>query len=280
MKFLTALLASLFVAGLAMIPDDADAARRLGGARNQGVQRQVTPPPQKAAPSQQQAGQTANAAPQPGSRWLGPLAGLAAGLGLGWLLSQGGFGALMSALVMALLAGLVIFALLRLFVRRPAQGQPMQYASLGHDSVSAPQRHAFGGAGTAAAPSMPANVPAGFDVDGFLRQAKLNFMRLQDANDRGDLEALREFATDELFQALSADLAARGGKPQQTDISGLEAQLLEVTTEGDDHWASVSFQGTSREDDGTLGPFHEMWHLRKPVRGDSGWMLAGIQQAS
>jgi predicted lipid-binding transport protein (Tim44 family) len=284
MKTLTALLTSLFVAAFALIPEDADAARRLGGARNQGVQRQVTPPPQKAAPAQQQqqAGQAgtaaAPAAAAQGSRWLGPLAGLAAGLGLGWLLSQGGFGALASALIMALLAGLVIFALLRIFARKSPQAQPLQYAGLGRTEPTMPNQ--FGG-GSATPAARPANVPAGFDVDGFLKQAKLNFMRLQSANDRGDIEALRDFATDELYESLARDLAERGGQQQQTDISGLDAQMLEVTTEGDSHWASVSFQGMVREEPGQAPqPFHEIWHLKKPVRGDAGWMLAGIQQAS
>jgi predicted lipid-binding transport protein (Tim44 family) len=288
MKLLTALLTSLFVAAFSLIPEDADAARRLGGARNQGVQRQVTPPPKAAPAQQQQAGQTANAAPNAapaaGNRWLGPLAGLAAGLGLGWLLSQGGFGALASALIMALLAGLVIFALLRIFARKqaPQAGRPLQYAGVGRESMNAPvQPNTFGGGTAPVARAPSANVPAGFDVEGFVRQAKLNFMRLQSANDRGDLEALRDFTTDELYQELSADLAARGGQPQQTDISGLDAQLIEVTTEGEQHWASVSFQGMVREADGTAPEaFHEIWHLRKSVRGDSGWMLAGIQQAS
>ncbi|OGA26971.1 MAG: hypothetical protein A3I01_07570 [Betaproteobacteria bacterium RIFCSPLOWO2_02_FULL_65_24] len=286
MNYMVALLASLFVAGFALLPDDAEAARRLGGARNLGAQRQVTPPPQKAAPAQQQAAPANNAAkpaaPAPaGNRWLGPLAGLAAGLGLGWLLSQGGFGALLSALVLALLVGVAIFALLRIFGKPRSQAQPMQYASLGREPVSAPPAapRVLGSAGGTAAPAL--NVPAGFDVAGFVKQARLNFMRLQAANDRGDLETLRDVTTEELFNELSADVASRQGKPQQTDVAGLEASLLEVTTDGDTHWASVSFQGTVRDDDsGAATPFHEIWHLQKAVKGDSGWLLAGIQQAS
>jgi predicted lipid-binding transport protein (Tim44 family) len=192
---------------------------------------------------------------------------------------------------MALLAGLVIFALVRLLMRRPApDARPMHYAGLGRGPAAPPpivQPHGFGGssslnAAPVAAPvASAANIPADFDVDGFLRQAKLNFMRLQSANDRGDTQALRDFTTDELFQALAGDITARGGQSQQTDISGLDAQLLEVTTEADTHWASVSFQGQVREETGAAPqPFHEIWHLRKPVRGEAGWLLAGIQQAS
>ncbi|MGB7541279.1 MAG: hypothetical protein WBM28_04590, partial [Burkholderiales bacterium] len=90
--FIVALFALTLVAGL--MPEDAQAKGRLGGGRSIGTQRQVTTPQKQAAPPSQQ--QAAPAAPQPqpagASRWLGPLAGLAAGLGLGWLFANGGFG--------------------------------------------------------------------------------------------------------------------------------------------------------------------------------------------
>jgi predicted lipid-binding transport protein (Tim44 family) len=281
-----ALLTSFFVAGFALIPEDAEA-RRLGGARNMGAQRQVTPPPPKAAPAQQQTQQQAApasnaanpAAAQPArSRWMAPVAGLAAGLGLGWLLTQGGFGALLSALLIALLVGVAVFALLRFFVRPRPQNEPVQYAGMARGNAVAPPPSQLTGGGSAGAPVAAASVPAGFDVAGFLNQAKLNFLHLQQANDQGDLETLREVTTEEMFQALTADVASRSSDQQPTEISGLEARLLEVTTEGDAHWASISFQGMIREDGGLAAPFQEIWHLRKPVTGDSGWLLAGIQQ--
>jgi len=281
MKALLAILAAgIMVFGL--LPQDAEAARRLGGARSLGTQRNVTPPTQKATPPQaQQAAPSAQ--PQPaGNRWLGPLAGLAAGLGLGWLLSQGGFGAAMAAVVMALLAGVIIFALLKIFMRsRGAPAQPMQYASLGRETPPSAPRPEMPVSGLssppAAAPAAPANVPAGFDTVAFLKQAKLNFIRLQEANDRRDLNALREVMTEQMFDAILADLS-----PDQhghTDVVSLDAELLEVTTEGDKHWASVHFGGMIR-DGGEPEPFSETWHLQKPVAGGAGWLLSGIQQTA
>ncbi|MCC6474496.1 MAG: Tim44 domain-containing protein, partial [Burkholderiales bacterium] len=134
-----------------------------------------------------------------------------------------------------------------------------------------------GGAGVAAAAP---NGPAGFTSEAFVRQARLNFLRWQEANDRGDVQTLREVATDDMASALAADVASRAGRSQRTEVEGLAATLLEVTTEGDAHWASVSFQGTARDGDDAPAPFHEIWHLRKPVDGRSGWLLAGIQQTS
>jgi len=100
------------VFGAGILAEDVQAAR-LGGGRSLGTQRQITAPPKQATPPAQQ--QQPAAAPQPSGpgRWLAPLAGLAAGLGLGWLFAQGGFGAVASTLLMALLAGAVVFALMR-----------------------------------------------------------------------------------------------------------------------------------------------------------------------
>lgn len=82
-----------------------------------------------------------------------------------------------------------------------------------------------------------------------------------------------------MFEHLKADIAARGGAGQQTDVVTLDAELLEVMTEGDMHWASVRFSGSLREEaGGAPEPFAEIWNLQKSARGDSGWLLAGIQQ--
>jgi predicted lipid-binding transport protein (Tim44 family) len=126
--------------------------------------------------------------------------------------------------------------------------------------------------------STAARFPAGFDADGFLRGAKQNFVRLQLANDRGDLEEIREITTPELFESLQDDVRARVGK-QETDITALDAQLLDLATENGQYWASVGFSGTERERPGAQAvQFSEVWNLVKPVDGSSGWLLAGIQQ--
>ena len=129
-------------------------------------------------------------------------------------------------------------------------------------------------------PALPV-LPPGFDSAAFLKQAKLNFIRLQEANDRGDLETLRDVATDDLYEKLAADVRDRAGKPQHTDVLTLEAALLEVVTEDNAHWASVRFSGQIREAaGGAPAPFSEVWHLTKPLQENSGWLIAGIEQVS
>jgi predicted lipid-binding transport protein (Tim44 family) len=273
------LVALALLVGVTGFVDEAQAKGRLGGGRSLGAQRQMTPPQRQAAPSQQQA-----TPPAAGSRWLGPLAGLAAGLGLGWLFGQGGFGAMLGIVMLALVAGFVVMVLLRALGRGPTERQPMRYAGLGGETVTTPpgsQSSYESVARPSGANAMAPAIPAGFDVEGFLGQAQHNFVVLQEANDRGDLDALREVTTEEMFDALKGEVLARSADKQQTDVVTLNAALLEVVTEGAKHWASVRFSGTIREDVNALPvPFQEVWHLQKPVDGSTGWLLAGIQQVS
>jgi predicted lipid-binding transport protein (Tim44 family) len=120
-----------------------------------------------------------------------------------------------------------------------------------------------------------AHVPPGFDIAGFLRAAKENFIRLQMANDSGRLDELRDVTTTGMFEALRTD----AGAGQLTDVVTLNADLLEVASESDGHWASVRFSGLVRETPGAEpASFEEVWNLVKPADGSSGWLLAGIQQ--
>ena len=248
-------------------------ARRLGGGRNVGAQRNVTPAPKAPAQQQQQAApgqQNPAAAPAaPGSRWGTLLGGLAIGGLIGYLF--GGEG-LLGFLMLALLGVAGVAVLAAILRRRAAEApQPMQFAGMGGQTLMPPP--------AGAAPSAAhTRVPADFDAAGFLRGAKTNFLKLQLANDRRELDAIREFATDEVFAQLEADVRARAGA-QQTDIVSLEAELLELAEENGRFWASVRFSGMERETPAsTPAAFEEVWNLVKPADGSSGWLLAGIQQ--
>ena len=263
--------------GAATLADEAQAAR-LGGGRSLGSQRQVTAPPKQAtAPAQPQKPADALAGPH----WLAPIAALAAGLGLGWLFAQGGFGAMIGVLLIGFLAGALVWGLMRLLSRRRTGGSLLQYSGFGDETVAAPPPSQVPGVSDVRPDyrsQFVSSIPSGFDVDGFLKEARRNFLRLQDANDRGDLIRLRQVTTQEMFDALEGDVRQRSGR-QQTDVVTLNASLLEVVTERDLHWASVRFSGAIREEaSATAAPFEEIWNLCKPVDGASGWLLAGIQQ--
>ena len=239
-------------------------ARRFGGGRNIGVQRNVQKAPPAATPAKPAQQQGAPAAT--GSKWGPILGGLALGGILAYLFSGQGIAAL---LLVALLAFAAVMAFRLLAQRRAPQTQRMQYAGFGNETVAAPPAPSGAAAGRVQA-------PAGFDAQAFLRGAKTNFIKLQLANDADAMEEIREFTTDEMFAELGRERAQAG---QQTDVVALDAQLLEVATEGDRHWASVRFSGQVREAPGSEpAAFTEVWHLAKPADGSSGWLLAGIQQ--
>jgi predicted lipid-binding transport protein (Tim44 family) len=285
MKYLLSISIVAFLT-LGLMVQDADAAR-LGGGRSMGAQRSsVAPnrsvqqtPPSQAAPAAPAAAPAA--APKPaGNRWLGPIAGLAAGLGLGWLIGQGGLGGMMGGLLMMALVGFAVFFVIRLLTRPKTEGN-MQYAGAGNEPAAAPPPSlapAIDAAPVFGAQPRP-NIPPGFDTSGFLRQAKLNFVKLQAVHDSGKLDELRDFTTDEMFESIKQDLREHGASGQQTDVVTLNADLLEALTEGNTHWASVRFSGMIRENaNGQPESFQEIWNLAKPVSGATGWVLAGIQQ--
>ncbi len=300
-------------------------ARRMGGGRSIGrqsqmvQQRQATPPAQQsmqqAAPAPARPGAQPTPAAQPNrSRWLGPIAGLAAGLGIAALLSHfglgGAFAGMMANLIVIALLAFIGIWLVRKFMNRNRKPEPAYagagssmnrggydagasggYANSGYASQPAQSVQpassssyaneaagVFGAAGGAAAGAMAApSVPAGFDSEAFVRNAKVYFIRLQAAWDEGNMADIREFTTPEMFAEVKVDLASRGAGKNQTDVVQLEAELLGVQAQGSQSEASVRFHGLIRESaNAGPEPFEEVWNLTKS--GSEGWLLAGIQQ--
>ena len=275
------------VVALGLTVSDAKAAR-FGGGKSFGMQRQsVTPRP--AAPTQQAvpkapASPTAAPAAAPKRNWMGPIAGLAAGLGIAALLSHFGMGEGMANLLMiGLLIMAAVFVIKLLFRRSMPAARPsdsMQFAGAGSSPINQNPQSAtpFGSAAPVIAATSE-SVPAGFDTEGFLRIAKLNFVRLQASNDAKNFDDIREFVSPEVYAEIKMQMDERGDAPQQTDIVTLNAELLEVVTESNRHIASVHFSGMIREEIGSAAvPFNEVWNLSKPVEGNKGWIISGIQQ--
>ena len=269
-------LISLFAVfiGFSFIVPDAEA-RRMGGSKSFGMQR-TAPAKQNVAPTpqRQQTGTAPTTAPQKRS-WMGPIAGLAAGLGLAALFSHLGLGEEMASFLMLALLAMAAFMLFRFFMRRNAPAPAMQYAGMPQQGPAAFDQSpaALGGS------AMVGAFPPGFDADAFAREAKLNFIRLQAAFDAGNLDDLRAFTTPEVFAEVRMQLAERGGETQTTDVVSIDAEVLEAVDEDAQHVVSVRFTGLIRETaDAGATPFDEIWHLTKPASGQGGWLIAGIQQ--
>lgn len=272
------LLFTIFLTSLSFLATSAEA-KRFGGGASLGKQRTISPQQSQQASPYRSPAQPAPVQPA-GSRWLGPLAGLAAGLGLAALFSSLGLNEGMGMLLTIMLGGMLLMFLMSMF-RRGTQ-PAAQYAGPGSryyqpDAFPAAPGRTGGTAGSTAHPGIPADFP----VEAFLRSAKTSFIRLQTANDRKDLDDIREYTTPEMFAEISMQIRERGHAPQQTDVLSLNADLLEVTTEGDYAIASVRMSGQIRENGMAPENFDEIWHVQKNLH-DSGavWLLAGIQQVS
>jgi predicted lipid-binding transport protein (Tim44 family) len=250
------------------------------------------------------------------SMWTGVLGGALLGLGLGALFSHFGIGgAMASALSSILMILLLVFAVMfivRMF-RRKATPSNSQFSGFNPNPVpatgvtgSTPEigsglnqgwqpnssNSYSGGYNLGGIPQPTSNVslnkqgaheqwgvPAGFDTEAFLRHAKASFIRMQAAWDRGDTADLREFTSPEVFAELQLQIQERGGNQDYTEVVSIDAQLLGIETTERDYLASVQFNGMIRNAPGAPAePYVEVWNLAKPLSGNGGWVLAGIQQ--
>ena len=274
-------------------------AARLGGGKSIG--RAPSAPMQKqAAPVQKPAQQAQPAAPAPApqapSRFGGMgglLGGLAAGLGIGYLLSHFGLGeaasSMITGLLIAVLAGFAIMFVIRRVLPSfsgagsSANGSAgLQRASIEQaprqEPAFTPAASAFGGISAESA-TFQSTLPPGFDERSFLENAKQYFSTLQKAWDQGDLVALREFTTPDMFATIQQDLAGRTDTANQTDVVTINAQLIGIETADSHYFCSIQFSGMIREQVGApASDFSEIWNLSKPVEGPGGWVLAGISQ--
>ncbi|KAF1022944.1 MAG: hypothetical protein GAK30_00883 [Paracidovorax wautersii] len=301
------LLSVCLAAAVTFAAFDADA-RRMGSGRSTGqqssnvMQRQATPPATPASPTQNAAAPRQNAAPaaaqQARKPWGAMLGGLAAGLGLGEAFGN---------ILMMLLIGMAVLAVVGFFLRRRAAGTPATAGgpslfgqtatdykahNVGNDASARPWENgatqfqaaepaaAAGGSmiGAALGGSQNWGVPDGFDVDGFIKASKANFVSLQAAWDRGDIASLRTMMTDEMITEIQGQLAERAaqGGTSKTEVLSLDATLLGIEERAGDYMASVEFSGMLREDEASPAPFREVWNITKTKSG-GGWLVAGLQ---
>jgi predicted lipid-binding transport protein (Tim44 family) len=327
----TALLA---VAMLVAVPD-ADA-KRMGGGRSVGKNSQTTQ--RDAAPANNASSNTTSPAAAPSaaakapaaapapvsnrSKWLGPLAGLAAGLGLAALASHFGFGEGLANIMMIALFAMIAFAAFRFFMAKRAannmtsgmksmtpgmtpgmtpayagassgsasneslaykSSMPVQDATpVGYSGASGSSGAYTGGIGSALADGGLQAI-AGFDEAGFVRQAKVYFVRLQAAYDVADQKDLREFTSPEMFAELMMEINERNGAVNRTEVEKLDAELLGQGQDSTHQHVSVRFHGLVKEFEGTnthadSTAINETWNFAKPANGAEGWTLVGIEQ--
>lgn len=260
-------------------------AKRFGGGKSSGSApihqtRQATPTTPAAAPAAAP-GRAAPAA-SGASRWLGPLAGLAAGGLLASMFMGDGFEGfqIMDFLIVALIAFLVY----RFIAARRRQQQP-QMAMPGHapmqrEAHNQPaQPSVFGGSAAPAAAAPVINAPAWFNEQSFLAAARNHFQSLQQHWDANEMDKITEFVTPQMLEFLKRERAELGDGFQSTYIDNLEVQLDGIDDRADRTDATLTFRGVSKNsrfDQGEV--FSESWHMVRAPGENQPWLVAGIRQ--
>lgn len=279
-RFLSIALAMCLSVGLTM-SFDAEA-KRFGGAKSFGSApshqtRQASSPTSSTASPSTAARQPA--ATSGASRWLGPLAGLAAGGLLASMFMGDGFEGLQ--IMDMLIFGLIAFLLFRFLASRrkhtsplSANGAPMQREMPGQVAPAS----IFGGA-SAAALKPVINAPAWFNEQSFVSAGREHFLSLQQHWDANEMDKIAEFVTPQLLEFLKRERADLGEGLQSTYVDNLEVQLDGVDDLSDKTVATLTFTGvakTSRFDQGEA--FSESWGMQRDAGDNQPWLVAGIRQ--
>ncbi|OGT37543.1 MAG: hypothetical protein A3F11_02685 [Gammaproteobacteria bacterium RIFCSPHIGHO2_12_FULL_37_14] len=249
-------------------------ARRFGGGKSFGMSRNSNS--FSNARFGDSAKQSALSRPSNANRWLGPLAGLAAGGLLAYLLMGNGIGSGM--LTWLLVAGVIwlIYSLIRNAMRPATQsfGYRERENSPQDNLAHLASRQTFS---SSTQNTTPHSVD--FDENIFLRDAKALFLRLQTAYDNKNLNDLCEFCSPEVFAEIQLQIQERGEAINRTEVVQLDAALLDTAIEFQVLLASVQFSGLIKEDTNQTAAtsFKEVWHFRKENINPR-WIVAGIQQ--
>lgn len=292
--------ALMLVVALSLILADVGMAKRFGSGRSFGSKPGFSksfskPSTTRTSPAGNTMGRTGQ--PRRPGFFSGPfgfLGGMLAGGLIGSLLFGGGFGGI--NFMDILLIGLVIYFGAKFLRRRRSSqadmttstGQTVRtdhpYERSGQDPGSAwdnlrstpadSEEEASGYSGQAEA----SQIPADFDQEDFLKGAKVLFTRMQTSWDKRDLNDIRQFTSDEVYNEVKAQAQEDPG-PSTTEILLINAKVLEVKKEGQETMATVYYDVVMREDpnQSATSQVREVWHFIK-TGPDSMWTLEGIQQ--
>lgn len=256
-------------------------AKRFGGGKSFGSapshQTRQAQPQQRNDAATQQAGRQTPAAASGASRWLGPLAGLAAGGLLASMFMGDGFEGLQ--IMDMLIFGLIAFVLFRFISARRRQQQP---AVAGHAPMQREmpaQPSIFGGSSAAVATAPVIDAPAWFNEQSFVGAAREHFLSLQQHWDANEMDKIAEFVTPQLLEFLKRERAEIGDAYQSTYVDDLQIQLDGVDDQADKTIATLTFVGVSKNSRFDQGePFSESWRMERAQGENQPWLVAGIRQ--
>lgn len=292
LKAFNIFLISIFFGVSFSLAVDSAEARRMGFGRSIGkpppIKRQVAPPtqaPKKAV--DKTPANTSNAVPNKSrGGFMGPIAGLAAGLGLAALASYMGIGEELMSFLLILLAGIAIFFIVRLVLRN-MQSQPSLVgasSSFNRSNIesSTPKKPVMGS--TSSSQNTQKETISQDEIKSFLENSKKQFIEIQKIWDSRNIDNLKSFCTDDLILELSRQINERTNLSEKTSITELNASWQGMNTyfSKDGHEVDevyVLFSGMVRENDNSVSKeFSEIWTLQRLKSTNDGWLIAGITQ--
>jgi len=273
--------------GFMLMPQEAEA-KRLGGGSSFGKS-YTTPKRVAPAPTKEQAAAPTSPTKTAGTR--SGLGGMMGGLLAGGLLAalfMGGAFEGIQLMDILLLAG-VGFILFKLFSSKRTQTQRQQPAYAmpeGTMARQAPQPEqtepAFGRSPSVSDDFTPVklNLPDWFNESAFVEGARNHFITLQKAWDQQDWSEIRDYMSDEMFEALQQERAKLPDQ-QHTEVDSVMAELVSFIDKGDHVVASLHFYGWIAESGEPTSEFSEIWHLNRDMTvANSNWKIVGIEQPS
>ncbi|MDC0611344.1 Tim44 domain-containing protein [Vibrio sp.] len=264
-------------------------AKKLGGGKSFGSVFKTAPAPKQTATNNTTLNNKATT--NNTSSRKGLMGGLLGGLLAGGLLAAffgGAFEGIqfMDILILGLIA-FFIFKLMRgvLGAKQASMNQrEPAFGGMNREPHSQPNMHNFeqpaasGGFGTHAQSDVPHNYPPGFDRAAFTEGAREHYRTLQGAWNYNELETIREYVSESLFEDLKAERAKLEGE-QHTDVMYVDAEIVRADYDQNRAQLSLQFSGRYRDAvEGVEEDIEDIWHLERDLTvPNAPWLVIGIQ---
>lgn len=211
----------------------------------------------------------------------GIFTGLLAGTLLGSFFGGGAFARL--GLLDILILGGIIFFLYRMFTTRNTEQTQQQYAStvkehssmwenLGDITADSSEDESY------TTQSTEEGGIENFDVDNFIKGAKILFTRMQESWGNRDIEDIKRFTTKHMFEDIAKELA-NTPNTEHISVIHLHAELTGTQVLENEECADVLFKATLQEGENEENTIcSEIWRFTRARDGASSWKLDGITQ--
>ena len=194
---------------------------------------------------------------------------------------------LIQILVLAFIAGFVLYRLYTTLGRRtgserPAQPAPAQGELPREPVTPAPQSPQSASASAGEGLMAIVRADQSFDIDHFLTGARAAYELIVNAFAKGDRDALRGLLTPRVFDSYATAIAKReesgGSGPELVRLKS--AEIVDAGLQGDTARVTVKFEAELAEGVHGVRDARERWTFERNVRGgDPNWQLARVQAA-